>query len=461
VESKEDNLKSVFSITATELDEAYALADNVGKIFSMHMRSHQAQAAQGGQATNAGQATHQAGKQPAPRGLPTAPAPLSAANLEKQTQMMNSKAAHNRSNSQAGQPPAAPTVPQPPFPLGARKSPTGQPSYPTPTEVTQESLRLPVHRNKKARTSPQISAPSPELKRQPVAETKPVPKQYPCPDPDCEMHTTGFSSEELRNAHVQEEHMKPKQDPFKFVQESLAHALGLDLDAEGNVKASPKADGLPSESVPLVSVASKQGQTPNSKPDLAGTPMSRDLSMRRQGSTAATPGKGSTYIKSENTPKLVDSKLPVATPMVELPQAPAPIDDPWAGSTIDPQSLFGNLASTVGAGIISDLSLYRSLTPNDTPESSKDSGASEPNSDISEGVNLDIDLSWQPTDTELLNDMGRFTMDGQFTMEGLESLDADMLGADSSFQFPNWGEPPSEFPKQLQLDPSLYSIDTF
>jgi hypothetical protein len=69
----------------------------------------------------------------------------------------------------------------------------------------------------------------------------------------------------------------------------------------------------------------------------------------------------------------------------------AAIMDPWATSTIDPHDLLTSFVpfETEPPGKISGIDLYRSITPDDTPESSRD-GLSEPNSDLSESVALDI-----------------------------------------------------------------------
>ncbi len=271
------------------------------------------------------------------------------------------------------------------------------------------------------------------------------------------MHTAGFATEEAKKAHHLEEHVKPLEDPFKFVQESLALTLGL--DAQGNPKAIVKAAEISQASAPSMSISvSRQGQTPMTKSELGSTPMSRDASMRRQGSLTGgkaaentpTPGKV-TSVKTEDTPKLGDVKPPNVKPESEL--VSIPIEDPWANSTIDPQSLFasfGPLEPMTGA-LLSDLTAYRSMTPNDTPESSKDSGASEPNSDISEGAHIDIDLSWQALDGDLLVDLTNINM------ESFETLDADLASSDT-FQLPTWDD--TEFSKNFQLDSSLFLMDT-
>lgn len=263
------------------------------------------------------------------------------------------------------------------------------------------------------------------------------------------MHATGFVTEEALSRHHQEEHVKPNEDPVRFMKENFALAMGLDL--QGNPILPSKGNGQDANQFgapPMGMSLSKQGQTPMSRPDSAATPMSRDASMRRQASagvkgpeTTGTPGR------SQNTPRLAEVKL------AEGPQM-AVMEDPWANSTIDPQSLFAGFAplESMNGNIFSDISAYRSVTPNDTPESSKDSGASEPNSDIAEGAHLDIDLNWQPIDTDLLLDMNNVNM------EGYESLDHDMLGSDP-MQFSSLDDMTTDFSKPFQFDTSLYSMD--
>lgn len=148
--------------------------------------------------------------------------------------------------------------------------------------------------------------------------------------------------------------------------------------------------------------------------------MSRDASMRRQASSAGgnnvgTPGsRTGALIKSEHTPKFGDSRQPGpgGAGKAEQSRESAVAEDAWANTTIDPSSLFvGFTSMDTATGVIADINTYRSLTPHDTPESSKDSGASEPNSDISEGMNLDIDMSYQAFDDGLMMGMHEFSMD--------------------------------------------------
>jgi len=450
-------LKKNLSIQASELDNARAMLESMAKDLTGNLPIPKK-----GNPSNAGA--------PAQSQQSPQPVPLSATNLEKQTQALNK--AHNRTNSKSGKTPVAPTAAQPPFPLGAQAHPTylGKPA------VTQENLQLPAPRKKVKTTprqapaaTPQQATPptpakapaSPKAKRQQPPEPKAPPRPVlMCPEADCETHSTGFPNQDALNAHIQEEHVKPNEDPFKFVQENLALALGL--DSQGQPKAPPRApgtDGSQLAAAPMGASLSKQGQTPMSKADPASTPMSREASMRRQGSSmgakaGATPGMGAPT-KSESTPRSTNGKFPPTKPEPEIVQAPM-VEDLWANTTIDPQSLVSGFAplEMVAGGAISDISLYRSLTPNDTPESSKDSGASEPNSDISEGANIDIDLNWQPVESDLLLDMNNFTM------EGYESLESDLImPADSALNFPSWDDISMDFSKPFQFDSSMFSLD--
>lgn len=456
-------MKENFSIPANELDNARAMLESMAKDLAANLPIPKK-----GNPVSTGAATQgQQGPQPVP---------LSATNLEKQTQALSK--AHNRSNSKSGQAPAAPTSAQPPSQPGAQISPTGHPMYLGKPAVTQENLQIPTSR-KKAKTahqqagaSPQVKPPSPEVKRQQHPEPK-APQAPPravimCPEADCEMRTTGFANQDALNAHMQEEHIKPNEDPVKFVQESLALALGL--DSQGRSKAAPaKAhaqDGSQLAAPPMASSQSKQGQTPmNNKLNPASTPMSREASMKRQGSNTgakgaaenkATPGK-SLPVKAGSTPRPTDSKLAATKPEFE-PVHGHMAQDPFVGTTVDPQDLSSAGFFEVAArGLISDLNVYRSLTPNDTPESSKDSGASEPNSDISEGANIDIDMNWQTIEPDLLYDIGNFSM------EGLEGSDTDILRSmemDPSMQAPMWEDINPDFSKPFHFDSSLYSLDT-
>lgn len=396
-----------------------------------------------------------------------APAPLSAANLEKQTQAL--RQAQNRTSAKPGQPPAAPTTAQPPFQFGANTSPAGNPEYFSEQRITQANLAIPPR--KKAKTtapqkspsmgqqqqgasapSPQVKAPSPTVGRK-VEPTK-VPPKLTCPEPGCEMSTAGFQSEEALNAHCQEEHVKPYENPYGFLREHMTATLGL--DAQGHPKPSPKPSGqeaAPLAAPPMSASLSKQGQTPRTKTEPAATPMSREASMRRQGSAAGgKAGEGVGTPGRIATPRLGDGRPAAVRQEAGAPQTVL-IEDPWLNSTIDPRGLFapvGSALDLVTGNIMADFGTYRSTTPNDTPESSKDSGVSEPTSDIPEGSALDIDMNLL-IDNDFLSDMDKITM------EGYDGLSGDMLGA-GSYEY-LLDDMVTDFSKPFQFDTSVYSMD--
>ncbi|KAK1750731.1 hypothetical protein QBC47DRAFT_93459 [Echria macrotheca] len=343
--------------------------------------------------------------------------------------------------TQQNRPPAAPTSTHAPALFGTQQTPIVAPTYFNSPELTRGNLKAPPPPRKKAKkeetaspsvtqaagpsASPQTRIPSPEVKRQPApTPTAPVPeapKSFTCPESDCEWHTAGFPTEEAFQTHYQEEHVKPREDPFKYMNDSIMAMYGLDSDT--------------------VLTTTGQGQAQPGKPDGGATPMSRDGSMRRQGSAA-----GGKSIEGAGTPGKGEVAKP-ATGLSDFDVSRGVVEDPWAGSTINPASLFANF-DPVGDNVLIDLNVYRSSTPNDTPDSGKDSGASEPNSDISEGAGLDIGIDFQPLlDADMLLDLNSFSMD---------AVDGDMLGDSLQFAMDDFMADAS---KPFQLDPVLYSMD--
>lgn len=454
-------LNETFSIRPAEIDTARAMLESMAKDLAasvwgrnMMKTNNQQGNVQNQNSQLVEQQQQQQPQQPQQQAPPPQqsqvpqPAPLNEANLAKNTQALNKKSQQSQ-GGKAGQTPVAPTTAQPPFPFGA-SSPHGNPSYPG-GKAKDMNLQIPPARKKQkitgqtpqgATPSPQISKKgSPELKRAPEPQAPPKPV-FLCKDPDCETSTVGFPSEQALQQHIEDEHTKPKADPMKFVQECLALSLGLEPDG------SLKKDANAQEVAPAMSVTnSKQGQTPAT---LGATPMSTDASMKRSMSSLGK-AQEKAGAKNDAAAKAGDNKQAVpAMPVVAM--------DPWANSSIDPQALMNNLAMEPGMrNVISDLSLYRSLTPNDTPESMKDSGTSEPNSDISEGATLEIDVDWHNLDTDLLFDMSNTNLDGKF--DG-GAIDPAFLLDTPSGPPPDWDENPVDFSKPYQFDTSLYYMET-
>jgi hypothetical protein len=252
-----------------------------------------------------------------------------------------------------------------------------------------------------------------------------------CPETDCEMFGIEFASEEMWRDHTQREHEKPKDDPFKYAQENLAAALGLDVDGKATVVLDDRVK-------------------------MGGTPMSREPSAKRAGDSKA---------QQVQMAKDLAPETPVSMSLDTL-------------TTIDPSSLFSGLTyEGGGTRTISDLTLYRSATPNDTPESSKDggSGPSEPNSDIAEKVELDIDINLgfhQIIDSDFFispeqqsEEPGLYVFpdpDAEDTMEyGMERVDIDpvLMEEDKTWDVPEWDTMDQDFTNPLgSLDMGLYTL---
>jgi len=458
--------KEVLNMSAEEMDKHTEQLQSLSKEAALMIVKAQ-QTFQAAQAAQAAQSNASAPPSTA-ASQPPQPTPLNQVNLEENSRVQ--KQMHNRSTSKGGQPPAAPTSTQPPFPLHAA-SPHGQPAYHGRPSVTRDTLQPPPVKKRKT-DGPQAATPaaqlgqvkpaSPDVKRQVVQEPKAPPKpSIVCPEADCEMSKTGFSTEEARKAHMEEEHIRPYADPVKFASENLA--LGLGLDSSGHLPPAPgRTPSLGSAGASVMSASlSKQGIGPSMKAEPVGTPMSRADSMKRQASAAraaeagkGTPGRNTPATRVEATPKMAEAEVP----------ASAATFDPWEGTTIDPQELsatFGFGGESSAQGAITDFSVYRNaFTPNDTPESKEDSGASEPNSDISDGAMLDIDLSvWMADDSTLLEEMNNFTVK---PMEEHEAADfAQAFMADPNSMLDVDGDLTAFFDKQhVELDPAFYSMDT-
>jgi hypothetical protein len=463
--------KDVFSIRPSEVEQARLMLSSMVKDLSDRFPAMKKDASQQGHSV--------APTQPhVPAVLPpvVSTVPLNAANLQQQQQQLNKM--HQRSGSRSSHTPAAPTSSQPPFAIGA-SSPRGTPTYIGKPPVTQEHLHIPARKKQKqnntgqntpgSNASPQVNkVPSPEIKRQP--ESKPQPKPaLCCSEPECDRHNVGFDSEKALRLHTQEEHIQPLENPVKYASDNLASLLGL--DSQGRVKTSNSGrETGAAAGVKMGLSGSKQGQIPNIKGESTpggggATPVNRQTVMNRQPSTAG--GKPSATSNPKGHP---DSAKDILTKLQAGQQdhakqgtqqaQEAATSDPWADATIDPHELFQSFQGfeSGAGGAISDMNVYRSITPNDTPESSKD-GVSEPNSDISDGVGLDISLdifdeNWQPfgpSDIDLL-DMSSFDVNGE---EDLLMFEEDK----PALNFQSWDdiEMPN-FDKPFTFDTTMYSM---
>ncbi|KAJ2965799.1 hypothetical protein NQ176_g10446 [Zarea fungicola] len=405
-------LRDSFSMRSSDLEQARAMLESMARdlMKSTLMKAQNSQQAQVPQGNN-------------DQSPPPAVAPLNATNLEKNTQALNRQ--QKNASKAANQPPPAPTVAQAPgFPTNA-SSPHGNPNY--MSRAKDMHLQIPPRKKQKVSQQPgqAASTPSPRVSKTASPEvkraTEPLRPVFLCKEADCDMPSVGFPTEQALKQHVEEEHIKPKEDPVKFVQENLALVLGLEKD--GAVKSTS------GDSVQAMGAAeSKQGH---------------DAAMKRSGSALSRVQSGA--VRGEN-----------GTPNTGAADVTTPgSSDPWATATIDTQALLSNLGFENGLPtVMNEFQLYRSLTPNDTPESSKDSGASEPNSDISETAALEIDMNWQHIDTDLLLDLNNTNL-------GMEStLDPSLLLDPLAGPPPDWDDITVDFNKPFQFDTSRYSFNT-
>lgn len=352
----------------------------------------------------------------APNQVPQANEANSVKQVQAGTQVHNKLP--QRPNSRGIQPPAAPTSTQPPFQFGAA-SPDGKPVYAATPQLTQENLTLP---RKKIKTgvqtsspaggsqnaSPQTKAISPDLRKQQEPKATPPRPTFPCTVADCEMGTPTFASEALRKKHIDEFHVQPFQNPMQFLEQAFTEAYE-------NVNQA-KSDAVPpvSQEASAAGVPAVQSKKPDDKTAVA--------------------------VKSSDN----------STPAADLQQSAIAEDFGFLNGTIDPQSLFAPAFNfdPMAGGVISNTSLYRSATPpEDTPESSKDSGTSEPNSDIPEAGSLDIDINFLPIEDGLLLDSMslEYPTDGSFVGAVSDNLLADLV-ASKSYEIQS-------------LDMSMYNMD--
>jgi hypothetical protein len=442
--------KSAFTMQAAEIDQARNMLESMAKdlaasVYARNMNIANRQGTPQNQSAQAVQSQQpfpqQQQPQPPQPDQPTQPpggqaAPANAENVRRNSQAQNTAPKGGNKGSHA---PSAPTTTQPPFPIDAR-SPRGNPIYVAkPKEL---NLQLPPSRKKQktgqtpqgATPSPQISKKgSPELRR--ASETQLPPKPvFLCKEPECEFSTTGYSTEQALQQHVYEEHTKPREDPLKFAQENLALALGLEPD--GSIKREPGT-----EAAAMSLTNSKQGQTPVT---MAATPVSiTDAGMKRSASSMGKP-QDKAGLKAGTTPKLADVKAIETTAV-----------DPWANATIDTEMLVNNLGVERGYGFYDnpyyDLNALSYLTPRDTPDSVKDTGSSEPNSDLPEGAAIDVNIDWHNMDTDLLLNMTN-TLDASGGM----GIDPAALFDPPSLQEPDWDDVKMDFSKPFQFDTSQH-----
>ena len=299
---------------------------------------------------------------------------------QRQSQKTPSKQTPKQRHSQQqreknNKPPSAPVDTKPPFALSPHRVPQYADSHAAP-----KHLELPV--SKKAKTSQHaekaaitsavtasgaVTVPSPTVSgktaspaaRRIVAQEgkKPESKpQFRCASAECESRT--FRSQAELDKHTNDAHAKIE-DPFGFVMDCLAKALGLNQDGSVKVTAvdAPGAnhhDKFKSQpTVPAITA----GQTPNFKqeastPAAGGTPMARVATQPGLRSSPAmmhlkTPQHGNRPLTPRSTPGRSTAAIPqkaiaetaLPTPAPEPSSDEAPVPSPWANAALQSETL--------------------------------------------------------------------------------------------------------------------------
>lgn len=362
------------------------------------------------------------GKQP--QNPPTAQ--LSATNLQQhqkqqqalsqqQQQQQAQKIQHQRQGNRNNVP-AAPTTTHAPFQFGASAgSPQGNPVYSDkPPSTTRDNIQLPKNKKQKmeskvasASTSPQIPKPaSPTSKRHNAAAPKvesPA-KTFACHEQDC---SASFLNPEELKKHNDEQHIRPS-NPAQFSLNALCEFLDVPHRDINDLSTTENAQSAGTPALKMEMSSSAQGQTPNGRFDPGIS-----SSMTRQTSVPIGKPKQaqtSPVEQSVSTPGTQNANRAIQDQQ----------DDPWAAAGIDPNLLMNTFEP------LTNRDMWRPNTPNDTPESSKD-GISEPNSDISERVDLSITLDMFDNTWEAFPGG-----DVQYNMSNLNFDDDDVFMGESS-----------------------------
>src|SRR5205814_7082470 len=170
---------------------------------------------------------------------PSSVQPLNAANLEQQQQaikMEKEQVPVQKLQGRGSQVPAAPTVSQPPFQIGAA-SPLRVPAYAPSVGLPPETLKIPPSKKPRrdqsgSATSTPVpkSAPAPIVSPQTTgnASLNPVKHEgikseftptFNCPNPECEFHVKGFTSQQELARHKAEAHEPNIADPLGYALE--------------------------------------------------------------------------------------------------------------------------------------------------------------------------------------------------------------------------------------------------
>ncbi|KAK5240171.1 hypothetical protein LTR16_011016, partial [Cryomyces antarcticus] len=145
---------------------------------------------------------------------------------------------------------------------------------------------------------------------QPKEEVKPT---FRCEDMDCEASINGFLTQTELDRHKEDEHKKIE-DPFAYVLEVMAAALGLDKDgnrkpvkveakptAPAVAKPQPPAAAQPTAAQIQMTKVKQEANTPTPAAAAVGTPMNRILS-QQAGIKASPSGSANNLLKTPSKP---------------------------------------------------------------------------------------------------------------------------------------------------------------
>lgn len=378
-------------------------------------------------------------------------APLSAANLKEQQNMLHAQRQaemQKHHSSHGNRAPAAPTSDKPPFPLGPQ-SPHGIPSVYGPPNLTADQLVLPQNKRRKSNHPPSAgSTPLPAhepsmAKSSPLAPKLPSPEvqravvpqiSFKCGASNCFASQKGFVTQAELEQHNAQEH-EPKdpviEDPAEFALESMRIALGLDENGKSKpLKETLEAPRMKTSLSAQSEKAIKQeAATPMARASTtAGPPPASNLLRTPQAMTGAkTPASDSRSTVQEGKGKSEKGITP--SPTATTP----PPFDPWAGSYVSADTITSAWSSLAGMQSLSFTKIQMGLTPSSTLSSSNDK--SEKNSprasDISENdaVKINIDVGNEEKDSWIPGEWFEDSLYGD-----IESLN---VGHDNTFGQPN------------------------
>ncbi|CCU80354.1 hypothetical protein BGHDH14_bgh01920 [Blumeria hordei DH14] len=445
---EKDKLKDEFTISIQEIDFAkntlYRMVNDLREKFP-HLKKQESNKTQ--------PAGHSQGSMP------------NNSTISQQAQKMQT---HQRSNSRGSHAPNAPTPSQVLLHPGVT-SPHGTPSYADEKKVDMD-LHIPARKKQKlapaqgqesqiSTSSPQLAKVMPsDMKRQQTELARPT---FVCTEQDCTRNCVGFEKEEDLQKHMHEEHIKPHENPSKYAQENLSKVLGLDVRESNKLPTALRATELPTTESKSASVNPKQGISPHVKAPStpAATPMMKPASISGpHGSSEKTSIFKQTLYKEVNNKGPSATKETISSEKV----ANAMASDAWANTTINPNDLFQPFKPFESAvnGSVTDISLFRGITPNDTPESNKD-GITEPTSDISDVIGFDMNLdllnqSWVPFGLPDVDEIS-----GQTTLDSGNDEDMGILDEEKPLMlYPTFDDvSASMFDKNFSIDTSIFSYD--